>query len=106
MIAAGIGPVTADISSDDSILNCWVSIRYPQCDMSAAAICCNTCLWDMSAQAINEETIPAAPGDIGVTLVIFMHVMCIIGGSPWFIQHSVVVAGVRQICCNENILKN
>ncbi len=62
-ITAVIAIVTADISSDDSILNCWMSTTNPQWDISATAEQSNTRVWDMSAHAVNEETIPASPAD-------------------------------------------
>ena len=85
-------PVTADFSSDDSICYCWVSTTYPQWDSSATAGLSNTRVWDMSAQAVNEETIPASPGDRRVTVSDWS--ICIIDGSPCIVQHSVGVAGV------------
>ncbi|KAL0202359.1 hypothetical protein M9458_000379, partial [Cirrhinus mrigala] len=48
------------ISSDDSILYCWVSTTNPQWGMSTTAVLCNTRVWDLSAYVVNEETIPAA----------------------------------------------
>ncbi len=96
MIAAVIVPVTADISSDDSILNCWVSTMNPQWDVSATAIFPNTSVWDLNIQAIKEETIPVSQSE-GVTLAM---VRLSVSGSPWIIQHNVVVAGVnRMIIC-------
>ncbi|KAL0202566.1 hypothetical protein M9458_000584, partial [Cirrhinus mrigala] len=55
--------MTTDISSDDSILYCWVSTTNPQRHFSATAILSNTRVWDLSAHTVNEETIPAAPSD-------------------------------------------
>ncbi|KAL0202362.1 hypothetical protein M9458_000380, partial [Cirrhinus mrigala] len=51
------------ISTDDSILYCWVSTTNPQWGSSATAILRNTRVWDLSAHIVNEETIPASPGD-------------------------------------------
>ncbi len=86
--------MTADISSDDSILYCRVSTTNPQSDMSATAVPSNTRVWDLSVQAVNEETIPDAPADRLVTLSVCS--ICIVDGSPWIVQCSVVVAGVWQ----------
>ncbi len=94
--------VTADISSDDSICNCWVSTKNPQRNISATAVLSNTCVRDVSTRVVNEETIPAAPADWCVTL----WIICIIDGSPWIVQHSVVVAGVRKNSCYGNINNN
>ncbi len=66
-IAAVTASVTTDISSDDSICNSWVSTTNPQCIISATAVLSNTRVWDVSAHTVNEETIPAAPGDRLVT---------------------------------------
>ncbi len=67
IIAAVTAPVTANISSDDSICNSWVSTTNPQCNNSATAVPSNTRVWDVSAHTVNEETIPAAPDDRLVT---------------------------------------
>lgn len=48
----------------------------------------------MSAYVVNEETIPAAPGDILVT--IYDRSISITANSPWIIQHTVAGAGVRD----------
>ncbi len=67
-ITVVIVPLTTDISSDDSILNCWMSTMNPQSDISATAVLSNTCVRVLSVQAVNEETIPGSPGDRCVTL--------------------------------------
>ncbi len=94
VITAVIDSMTADISSDDSILNCWVSTMNPQWNISATAVLSNTCVRDLSVQAMNNKTIPASPGDRLVTTSDWS--ICIIDGSPWIVQYSVVVAGVWQ----------
>jgi len=98
--AAEIVPLTADISSDDSICYCWVSTTDPQWEISATTVQSNTCVWDLNIQAVIEQTIPAAPGNRDVT---HGGGICVTGRSPWIIQHSVVVAGVNRENCNENI---
>ena len=97
-VAAVIAPVTADISSDYSILNCWMSSVQPQWSMSATTQHINTCVWHLNALTLNVETVPAVPADRSVTH--YLRGMLIVGGSPQIIQDIVVVAGVnRGSCC-------
>ncbi len=95
--AAVIAPVTTDISSDHSILNCWMSSVQPEWSISATTILINTCIWHLNALTLNEETVPAVPADPSVTH--YLRGMLIVGGSPWIVQDIVVVAGVNKGSC-------
>jgi len=66
--------------------------------MSATTILINTCVRHLNALTIKNESVPAVPADLTVTL--YLRGILIVGGSPGIFQVIVAVAGV---CCCGNI---